>query len=86
MPRISQFFGITIVMYFNDHAPPHFHARYGGAEAAIEIETLEPLWGDLPQRALGLVLEWAVLHRGELRANWERAREGLPLRPIEPLA
>ena len=83
--RISRFFGVTIVMYFNDHAPPHFHARYGEHESAIGIETLAPLWGDLPQRAMALVLELAVLHRPELLADWERAREGRALLPIAPL-
>lgn len=85
MPRISQFFGVTIVMYFNDHAPPHFHAWYGEHESAIGIDPLGQLWGDLPPRALGLVLEWAVSHQGELLADWERAREGQPLLPIAPL-
>ena len=28
-------------MYFNDHAPPHFHARYGEFEATINLDTLE---------------------------------------------
>ena len=72
-------------MYFNDHAPPHFHAKYGEAEVAVAIESLSVLWGALPRRALALVLEWAVLHRGELRENWERARQGTPLRVIDPL-
>lgn len=30
MPEISRFYGIVIAMYYNDHDPPHFHARYGG--------------------------------------------------------
>jgi hypothetical protein len=85
VPRISQFFGITIVMYFNDHAPPHFHAIYGGAEMALSIDTLGVLWGTLPRRAQALVLEWAVLHRAELRENWGRARQGTALRQIAPL-
>lgn len=29
MPEISRFFGIVIAMYYNEHNPPHFHARYG---------------------------------------------------------
>lgn len=29
---ISEFFGIVIAMYYNDHSPPHFHARYGGID------------------------------------------------------
>jgi hypothetical protein len=85
VPRISQFYGIIIAMYYNDHAPPHFHVRYGDQEATMILETLEILGGALPRRALALVLEWAALHREELRQNWGRARRGEPLEPIEPL-
>ncbi len=85
MPRISQFYGILIAMYYNDHAPAHFHARYGEHEATIVISTLETLSGQLPRRAMALVLEWAAAHRTELFNNWEKARQGLPLDPIEPL-
>jgi phosphomannomutase len=72
-------------MYFEDHHPPHFHAAYGGTEAVIEIESLEVTRGRVPRRVLRLILEWAVLHRSELRANWNRASSGLDLLPIQPL-
>lgn len=85
MPRISEFFGIAIRMYYNDHWPPHFHAEYGEREAVYQIETIEVLRGALPRRAHALVVEWTTLHRGELMENWERAREGLSLKSIEPL-
>lgn len=85
MPRISEFFGIVIYMYFNDHLPPHFHAEYGGLEAAYTIDTLDTLRGQLPRRAHGMVAEWALAHRAELRADWIRAREQQPLEQIEPL-
>ena len=85
MPRISQFFGVVIAMYKNDHAPPHFHAEYAGEEAKFVIESLEILAGRLPRRAQSLVLEWASLHRTELSENWNLAREGLPLNEIAPL-
>lgn len=49
-------------MFFNDHPPPHFHARYGEFEATIAIGTLEILEGELPNRALILVREWAMIH------------------------
>lgn len=75
MPEISRFFGIIILMYYNDHPPPHFHARYGGHKALIEIESLTILRGRLPPRALGLVVEWGALHQEELLADWERARQ-----------
>lgn len=85
MPRISQFYGITIAMYYNDHAPPHFHAKYGGNEALIAFLDLEVSEGQLPKRALRHVLEWAEQHQQELLANWERARNGEMLAPIDPL-
>lgn len=85
MPTISRFFGIIISMYYNDHLPTHFHAKYGESSAQVGIETLEIVEGELPRRALALVLEWAALHRDELRENWELARAGLPLNPIDPL-
>ena len=85
MPTISVFFGIFIRMYFNDHAPPHFHAIYGEHEAIITIEERAVIEGSLPKRALGLVIEWAGLHREELRAKWELCRDRqTPLR-IAPL-
>ena len=37
VPRLSSFYGIVITMYFDDHAPPHFHARYAEHEAQISI-------------------------------------------------
>lgn len=85
MPRISQFFGVVIYMYFNDHLPAHFHAEYGEFEAVYVIDTLDRLRGELPRRSHIMVIEWALAHRAELRANWERAREQLPLEQIEPL-
>jgi hypothetical protein len=85
MPRISQFFGVVIYMYFNDHLPPHFHAEYGEFEAVYAIDTLDSLRGELPRRAHIMVIEWALAHRIELRANWQRARQQLPLEHIEPL-
>lgn len=85
MPRVNEFFGIIIAMYYNDHAPPHFHAIYGEHEAKLRNDTFEILEGYLPRRTLKLVREWAGLHRKELAANWNRARHGEPLKPIKPL-
>ena len=85
MPRISSFYGIVITMYFSDHSPPHFHARYAEHEAKINTKTLAIANGSLPARQLELVRRWAALHRSELLANWKRARAGQDLTKIEPL-
>jgi hypothetical protein len=79
------FYGIIVRMFFNEHAPPHFHVVYGEFKTEIEIGTLKVMRGDLPRRALALVLEWASLHRDELLADWERCRAHLPPEQIQPL-
>ena len=85
MPEISRFFGIVIVMYYNDHTPPHFHARYGSEQASVDIVSLDVLEGKLPPRVRGLVTEWAAQHQAELLEDWNLARAGAPLNRIEPL-
>ncbi len=85
MPRISEFYGIIIEMYWSDHNPPHFHAKYAEHRAEIDIRTLGILKGRLPAKALALVVEWAALHQDDLLERWERAREHQPLEKIEPL-
>ena len=85
MPEICRFLGIIITMNYNDHAPPHFPARYGSEQAIIEIATLQLLGGRLSPRVMGLVAEWALRHRNELLDNWRLARESAPLNRIAPL-
>ena len=85
MPEISRFFGIVIQMYYGDHDPPHFHVRYAGQKALIGIENLDLLRGQLSPRTLGLVREWAALHRSELMADWILAKDESELKRIAPL-
>jgi hypothetical protein len=72
-------------MFYNDHEPSHFHVRYGERRAIVAIDTLVLLEGSLPPRVLGLVMEWAALHKMELTENWNRARRQVPLDAVEPL-
>ena len=85
MPEICRFFGIIIAIYYDDHNPPHFYARYGGQKVSIEIQTLRVLDGEIFPRSLGLVIEWAVLHKNELMEVWELAKNNQPPFKIEPL-
>ena len=85
MPEISRFFGIVIVMYYKEHAPPHFHAKYAGQRAAFGIHDLRLIEGRLPRRAVSLVLEWAFQHREELMENWRRVEQREDLLKIDPL-
>jgi len=85
MPTISRFYGILIQMYFGDHVPPHFHALYAEFEALIDIRTLELLRGELPGRAMALVVEWAGQHRDELMMDWELCVQNQMPSKIRPL-
>ena len=85
MPSISMFYGVLIQMFWNDHAPPHFHALYAEFEAQIDIRTLEVIEGELPRRALALVLEWAQEHHAELLEDWELCSRRQTPKKIPPL-
>ena len=85
MPEISRFFGIIIAIFFDDHNPPHFHARYGDYSGVIRIDDFALIESFLPPRALGLVIEWAEIHKEELLINWKLASESKDLFSIEPL-
>ena len=81
MPTISTFYGIVIKLFFGDHPPPHFHAVYGEHIGMFNIETLEMIEGDLPNRAKKLVVEWAGKHQKELKEMWK----GQKFRKLPPL-
>lgn len=88
MPRISEFFGIFIYMYFRDvrqHHTPHIHVRYGEYKASFSIETGERLAGRLGIRQTKRVQEWIAARREALEENWQRALRGESLEWIDPL-
>ena len=85
MPTVSSFYGIIIQMYWRDHNPPHFHAIYAGEEVLIDIQTLEIMEGSIPRRAVTMVIDWTLAHRGELLQDWELCQRRQHPRKIEPL-
>jgi len=85
LPTISAFYGILIQMFWQEHAPPHFHALYAEYEAVIDIRTLETIRGSLPRRALELTIEWATLHKDDLMEDWKLCEIRQNPRKIPPL-
>jgi hypothetical protein len=85
MPRVSEFYGIAVYMYYKEHAPPHFHAIYAQYDTEIGIDPIRLIEGSLPRRVQSMVFEWAAMYQTELRENWDLARAGMPLRKIPPL-
>ena len=85
MPELTRFFGIIISMYYNDHSPPNFHAKYVDAQVSIRIEDGHVIDRSLGARSLRLVVEWRILHKAELLNDWTLAQTRQPLVKIEPL-
>ena len=84
MPEISRFLGIVIFMNFNEHNPPHFHARYSDFEITVEINS-GIVEGKFPKRALNIVLEWYELHKEELMDDWNLLKSTGEFKKIQPL-
>ena len=73
MPEIARFYGIIIKMFFKpkEHEPSHIHALYGEYIGEFNIQTMEMIQGDLPDRAQKMVREWIDEHRDELQTMWD---------------
>ena len=85
MPLVSEFNGIKIYLYWQDHAPPRFHAEYGEARILVEIEGATVMRGAFPFPQLKLILAWCELHRDELMTDWQAAKIHGAIQRIAPL-
>ena len=84
MPVISRFFGIVIFMFWREHAPPHFHAKYQDQEITVDVLSGQ-VNGHMGGKAIALLQEWRQLHTTELLEDWQRACEKKELLTIDPL-
>lgn len=63
MPTLAIIDCIRLMMYLDDHIPPHFHAWKDGREAQIEIATGCVLAGELDKRSMRKVQKWIESNR-----------------------
>ncbi|MBI4947116.1 MAG: DUF4160 domain-containing protein [Bacteroidetes bacterium] len=71
-------------MNFNEHNPPHFHAKYDNFQIMVEIKS-GIIEGKFPPRSLKLVLEWYEIHKVELLNIWTSLQTTGKFEKIEPL-
>jgi len=86
MPRISEFFGLIVYMYWKDtkkHKLPHFHVRYTGLEIVYDLQG-NRLAGR-QSKADKLIKEWCEERQDELEYAWSCAVEGKEVPWIAPL-
>ena len=72
-------------MFYKEHEPAHFHAEHQGQQAKFDFDGKLVAGQIQSKTALGLIRQWAVLHRAELEANWTKMKAGRPLDKIPPL-
>ena len=77
MPSIHRLANVTIYIYADDEAPPHFHIRGPNSNAKIEIETLRVMRGEYRRSDLAEAVEWARHESSQtlLRAKWKEYNE-----------
>jgi len=87
LPRISNFGGMTIVVYYNDHNPPHFHIIYNEVRCRILIESGKYMSGHqkLPKTKEKEALKWLELHRNDIMRAWNDCRANRVPSKIPPL-
>lgn len=61
-----------IAVYGNEHGVPHFHIEGREFRCSVAIAGLEVIIGDVPAGVLMEARRWAVEHRAELIAEWQR--------------
>jgi Domain of unknown function (DUF4160) len=74
MPTVAVIDGIKIEFYFDEHPPPHFHAKYAEYRAVIRIDPLKMIYGGLPKAAERKIIAWAKLRTRALHKAWETCR------------
>ena len=72
MPLIAIIDGIRIEVYFDDHPPPHFHARSAEHRFQMRISDQAVIAGSAPVPVIRKVRAWAFRHRRELLDAWKK--------------
>jgi len=71
-------------MNYRDHMPPHFHAWYNDYKVMVNILDGKVL-GNMPGRALRMILDWRDEHKEDLIRAWNEAQSGEVINRIAPL-
>ena len=60
MASVAVVDGVKIMLYANEHPPPHFHAKFAEFHAVIDISKLAIVRGSLPPSKSNAVIRWAA--------------------------
>jgi hypothetical protein len=71
MPPLKDFGGFRIVMYFEDHNPPHVHVVAADFEALVSIADGAIFRGSIPAKFRQAAQVWIEANRKALLAKWQ---------------
>jgi hypothetical protein len=77
--------GMLVVLYVNDHDPPHVHIVDAAFTARIEIDgpSVMSITGRMTSTKRRRIIAWIAAHRGALRERRIALRAGQPVDRIE---
>ena len=72
MPTLKTFHNSRVMVYFNDHPPPHVHIQLRDRrDCIVELATLE-IKGSIPEREIREALKWIKANLNYLKSEWQR--------------
>jgi hypothetical protein len=70
VPTVADFGGFRIVIYFDDHNPPHVHVIATDFEGLVSISDASVMAGHIPPRFRRKALDWIKRNRERLLEKW----------------
>lgn len=74
MSTLQRFDSSRVVMYLDDHPPPHVHVKLrDGRDCTVDLETFE-IKGRVAEREIREALAWVRMNQADLQHQWQRNR------------
>lgn len=74
MSTLQRFDHSRVVMYLDDHPPPHVHVKlHDGRDCTVELDSFA-IKGRVAQREIREALAWIRANQAPLQEQWQRSR------------
>jgi len=74
MSTLQRFDSSRVVMYLDDHSPPHVHVKLrDGRDCTVDLHSFE-IKGRVAEREIREALAWIKTHQVDLQQHWQRSR------------
>ena len=74
MSTLQRFDSSRVVMYLDDHPPPHVHVKLrDGRDCTVDLDSFE-IKGRIAEREIREALAWIKTNQIDLQHQWQRNR------------